>query len=153
MWVMLPQIRQLCLPLYECIQKLFQDFHAKEVESTELLASLESIHKSFDVLVKEKTALVEQRDVGLAEAAEARDQVSAGLAAQEVLHDVRQVLLSIPGAVRGAHRPQGPTTEDDDETAETSDKFPGTGGRGVSSAFTSYMEVSPWKTYTCLAVK
>ena len=61
-WTMLPQIRLLCLPLYECIQKLFQDFHAKEAEIVELNMSISALQKSVESHLKEKFDITEKFD-------------------------------------------------------------------------------------------
>ena len=44
-WVTLPQIRQLSLPLYECIQKLFQDYHAQFLRTSQQDATIASMEE------------------------------------------------------------------------------------------------------------
>ena len=58
-WIMLPQIRQLCLPLYECIQKLFHDFYLREIEQAEFISSIERLEKSNESLRSEKLQFYE----------------------------------------------------------------------------------------------
>jgi chromosome segregation ATPase len=156
-WTMLPQIRQLCLPLYECIQKLFQDFHTKELETVELLATVDSLQRNVSGLTQrladeiedhreEKQKFVKLKDDMNVEIEKLEVESSRGKAAQAILDQVKYILQSLPGSVFGNIDNSFQKPTESFQSADDSFELPSVSGSHFrpsdSRGFSSFVEVS-----------
>ena len=100
-WAMLPQIRQLSLPLYECIQKLFLDYHTKELEVVEVNASVSSLERRLSEMEEEKVGFMSRERCAAQEAEAMQMEINKGKGYKAILEQLKYVLQSTPGALSG----------------------------------------------------